>query len=368
MSNTNNPVQLFSELLGGPLGELISSVGQGVGDAQAALDQGALEQTLDIYDISKDDERTDDELKLLSLIREIGYQPTFYTIPETEVEAQISLSLDLKSQQTSPIGGSPLSKYKINATPLNAGNVNRFGLQANAMAKLKFKIVPVPPPQNISEIRNVPDLSGKPWNETTKETIQNLGFSYELRTMFGDLITNEELVEGLTILDHIPEFGTVANTTKTILTIQFSEIRVVPDLSGKTWNEETKTIILQNHGVNYELRTPDGNVITDETVVEGLPIGLQAPLGGTFVNVADTVLVLTFPTIRVVPDLSFGDWSVTKRELLQDLGFTYELRTSDGTLITDETLAMGEPIVSQTPEAGTFANTASTVVVVRFSI
>ncbi|MNJ83955.1 PASTA domain protein [compost metagenome] len=368
MSNTNNPVQLFSELLGSPLGELISSVGQGVGDAQAALDQGALEQTLDIYDISKDEERTEDELKLLSLIREIGYQPTFYTIPETEVEAQISLSLDLKSQQSSPIGGSPLSKYKINATPLNAGNVNRFGLQANAMAKLKFKIVPVPPPQNISEIRNVPDLSGKTWNEERKETIQNLGFTYELRTMYGDLITNEELVEGLTILDQIPEFGTVVNTTNTILTLQFAEIRVIPDLSGKTWNEETKTIILQNHGVNYELRTSDGTVITDETVVEGLPIGLQAPPGATFVNVADTVLVLTFPTIRVVPDLSIGDWSVAKRELLQDLGFTYELRNLDGTLITDETIAMEHSSVSQTPEAGTFANTASTVVVVRFSI
>ncbi|MNV15578.1 hypothetical protein D3C71_1063080 [compost metagenome] len=291
MSNPNNPVQLFSELLGGPLGELISSVGQGVGDAQAALDQGALEQTLDIYDLSRDGERTEEELKLLTLIREIGYQPTFYTIPETEVEAQISLSLDLKSEQSSPVGGFALSKYKINATPLNAGNVNRFGLQANAMAKLKFKIVPVPPPQNISEIRKVPDLSVRRWNDATKEIIQNLGFTYELRTPNGEVITNEELVEGLMIWDYSP-YGVFVNITNTILVLQFSEIRVIPDLSEKNWNAETKAII-QNLGINYELRTPDGTLITDEITAEGFPITSQTPEAEIFINTTNTVLTLT---------------------------------------------------------------------------
>ena len=297
MSNPSNPVQLFSELLGGPLGELISSVGQGVGDAQAALDQGALQQTLDIYDLSKDEERTEEELKLLSLIREMGYQPTFYTIPETEVEAQISLSLDLKSEQSSPVGGYALSKYKINATPLNAGNVNRFGLQSNAMAKLKFKIIPVPPPQNLSEIRNVPVLADKTWGDETKAIIQNLGFSYELRTPGNEVITNEELVEGLSIWSQTPLAGTIANTTNTILALQFSEICVVPDLSEKNWNNETKAILL-NLGLNYELRTPDGTLITDddEITVEGMPITGQIPAAGTFVNKTNTVLELTVTT------------------------------------------------------------------------
>ena len=165
MSDTTNPIQLFSELLSSPLGQLISSVGQGVGDAQAALDQGALQQTLDIYDFSKDDERSNEELALINLIREMGYQPTFYTIPETEVEAQISLSLDLKAEQSAPTIGYTLSKYKVNATPLNAGNMNRYGLQADAMAKLKFKIVPVPPPPGSEELRLVPDFNGKFWND-----------------------------------------------------------------------------------------------------------------------------------------------------------------------------------------------------------
>lgn len=292
MSNPNNPVQLFSELLGGPLGDLISSVGQGVGDAQAALDQGALEQTLEIYDISKDEDRTNEELKLLGLIREMGYHPTFYTIPETEVEAQISLSLDLKSEQSSPAGGYAISKYKINATPMNAGNVNRFGVQANAMAKLKFKIVPVPPPQNISEIRNVPNLSNFEWNDETKAMLQNLGFSYELKTPDGVLITDQSLVEGLYAWTQTPLPNTIANTSKTTLTIRFSEICVIPALSGKNWNEETKGII-QNLGISYVLKTPDGTLITDETTAEGFPVTAQAPAKGTFINARNTVLNLT---------------------------------------------------------------------------
>ncbi|WP_341902645.1 hypothetical protein [Fluviicola taffensis] len=290
MSEPTNPVQLFSELLGSPLGELISSVGQGVGDAQAALDQGALEQTLEIYDLSKDGTRPEDELKLLTLIREIGYQPTFYTIPETEVEAQISLSLDLKSQQTSPIGGTPLSKFKVNATPLNAGNVNRFGLQANAMAKLKFKIVPVPPPQNAAEIRNVPDLSTRTWNEETKELLDNLGFTYELRTPAGELITTEDLTSSISLQS--PDAGTIANISKTPLVITLGEICKVPELVAEEWSAETKQLI-QDLGISYELRTPDGILITDEETAEGLPITGQIPEAGTFVNTTSTLLVLT---------------------------------------------------------------------------
>ncbi len=208
MSNTNNPVQLFSELLGGPLGELISSVGQGVGDAQAALDKGALQQTMDIYDISKDEDRSNEELNLVNLIREMGYQPTFYSIPETEVEAQISLSLDLKSEQSTPSNGYTLSKYKVNATPLNAGNMNRYGIQADAMAKLKFKIVPVPPPPGSADLRLVPDLNR--WNESTKETILRLGFAYELRYEDDELITDEEGLDGYDIVEQTPIAGTIS--------------------------------------------------------------------------------------------------------------------------------------------------------------
>lgn len=217
MSSENNPANLFSELLGGPLGELISSIGKGVGDAQAALDEGALRQTLDLYDTSNDSERTEDELKLLNLVRSMGYQPTFYTIPETEVEAQVSLSMDLKAEQTNPVGSYSLSRYAINATPLNAGNVNRYGLQANAMAKLKFKIVPVPPPASTPEMRIAPKLTERSWNAETRSLLTTLGLSYSLQDSQEVLLTDETLAENLTITAQNIAPGSIIHTQESIL-------------------------------------------------------------------------------------------------------------------------------------------------------
>ncbi|WP_343637226.1 hypothetical protein [Fluviicola sp.] len=369
MSEPTNPVQLFSEMLGSPLGELISSVGQGVGDAQAALDQGALEQTLEIYDLSKDDEKTDAELKLLKLIREIGYQPTFYTIPETEVEAQISLSLDLKSEQASPIGGTPLSKFKVNATPLNAGNMNRFGLQANAMAKLKFKIVPVPPPQNIVDIRYVPDLVGpisptdpspKTWNETTKELLDNLGFTVLFKTQEGDLITDETLVEGLAIFSQTPDAGTIANTANVPLELTFQDLHKVPDLSTLNWNSETEEII-EDLGFTYAFKTPEGDAIIDETLVEGLLIGSQSPLAGSIANASNTPIEIVFEDLHKVPTLIGTYWSSEEEEIIENLGFTYQLFDADSleTITFEE--ANGYLVQDQSLASGTFAYTGDTI-------
>ena len=288
MSNPN--VQLFSELLGGPLGELISSVGRGVGEAQAALDHGALMQTLDLYDISKDEDRSPEELNLINLVRALGYQPTFYAIPETEVEAQISLSMDIKSEQTSPVGGFALSKYKINATPLNAGNVNRFGLQANAMAKLKFKIVPVPPNSGVSELRVIPDLTVLPWDEA-RELLQNLGLTYELRDVHGRVITSYDLeLDGHPVASHLPIAGSVSSTnTPLVITIdvQFKE---VPDITGAMWWQGTRDLLFAAGFGFYELRDVDGNVITDVDA-DAYPVTAQSPAAGNIANTNYPVIV-----------------------------------------------------------------------------
>lgn len=177
----SDPISNFSELLSNPLGDLISSIGKGVGEAQAALDAGSLNATLDIYREDDAAGRTPDEQRMIDLIREIGYQPTFYVLPETEVEAQISISMSLNNNPASPLTpAKTASRFSAIATPLNAGNINRFHISSNAVAKLKFKIVPVPPPAAITEMRVVPDLSGKVLNEATIALIAQLGFAYRL--------------------------------------------------------------------------------------------------------------------------------------------------------------------------------------------
>jgi hypothetical protein len=191
----SNPIKQFSELLSGPLGELIASIGRGVGEAQAALDEGSLRQTLELYKIESEQEIKDkekdasveeiaiirEETRLLQLIRSIGYQPTFYVIPETEVEAKISLNLDINNNQsTEQLRPYQIAKYRANATPLNANNVNQYNLNANAAATLKFKIVPVPSPSGVLEMRIMPMLVGRAYGDETKKLIESIGLNYKL--------------------------------------------------------------------------------------------------------------------------------------------------------------------------------------------
>lgn len=161
----------MKEIMAAPLGELISSIGKSVGEAQAALDAGSLAQTLEIYNSENKDE-------VLNMLKSIGYQPTFYVLPETEVEAQVSFAIASNST-SSPSMSNDISRSKVYATPINAGNSNRFNLDVNAMAKLKFKIVPVPPPDGVSGLRIVPSLIGKSIAEAV-QILNTLGLAYQL--------------------------------------------------------------------------------------------------------------------------------------------------------------------------------------------
>ncbi|QXP58757.1 hypothetical protein [Olleya sp. HaHaR_3_96] len=199
----NNSIKQFSEILSGPLGELIASIGRGVGEAQAALDEGSLRQTLELYKIesqqdiegqegaTSDEEAViiNEERRLMQLIRSIGYQPTFYVIPETEVEAKVSLNMDISNNQSTNLQQPyQRSKYRANVTPLNANNINQYNLNANAAATLKFKIVPVPAPSGVAEKRIMPNLIDREYNEVTREHIESIGLNYKLDEVSGSLL------------------------------------------------------------------------------------------------------------------------------------------------------------------------------------
>lgn len=150
----------MKDILATPLGDLIASIGNGVADAQTALDEASLSKTLEMY--------TNLDDKGVELMRQIGYQPAFYVIPETEVEASVSIALSSPSSPTN--NGTPglnkmANRTKVYTTPTNAGNANKYNMQANASTKLKFKIVPVPPSNAASDLRVSPDLMGKTEDE-----------------------------------------------------------------------------------------------------------------------------------------------------------------------------------------------------------
>ena len=71
-------------------------------------------------------------------------------------------------------------------------------------------------------------------------------------------------------------------------------------------------------------------------------------------------LVITLSEIRLVPELITEVWNDDTLGIIQDLGFTYELRNQNNEIVTSDD-AQGLPITGQTPEAGTFANATNTV-------
>jgi hypothetical protein len=174
MSNLKN---LIGDIVASPLGQVIAQVGQGVADAQMALDEASLAKVLEIY-AEGDDEK-------LALLREIGYRPTFYTLPDTTGEVRVALRLGNGAQgagAAKPVRPKPVTaaaaaagtisavparaglkalSMKMYAAPVDAGYANAYGYQADIAAKLTFRIVPVPPPDGADELRIVPDLAGR---------------------------------------------------------------------------------------------------------------------------------------------------------------------------------------------------------------
>lgn len=155
----SNPVaDLLAESVAAPLGEVIAAVGQGVAEAQRALDESALAATLAIYEEQGD--------AGLALLREIGYRPTFYVLPDTACEVQVSMRIGGTgggdgSAGTARIPGA-IGKGRTYVTPVDAGFQQRYGFQATAAAKLTFRIVPIPPPSALDDARPMPVLIGKP--------------------------------------------------------------------------------------------------------------------------------------------------------------------------------------------------------------
>lgn len=194
---TSKISDLVKDIVASPLGEVIASVGEGVAEAQQALDEGSLAKTLEIYS-----EGGEEALKVL---RDIGYRPTFYALPDTTGEVRVSMRLgksaagtssQLKSlaglqpaitTQLARMGRNIGIKPRIYATPVDAGYANRFGYQANISAKLSFKIVPVPAPDGLDEIRVLPNFVGRTIAQC-REVSDSLGLELLIQNVAGEVV------------------------------------------------------------------------------------------------------------------------------------------------------------------------------------
>jgi hypothetical protein len=137
------------DALSAPIGDLIAEVGRSVAEAQQAMDARTIENVRALVEASD----PDDPLRLL---RQVGYQPTWYQIPEVTAELTVALTLTGSGSSAGGAGGRP----RLLAAPVDATYANRYGYELKAASIVKFRIVPVPPSPEAERLRVVPALVG----------------------------------------------------------------------------------------------------------------------------------------------------------------------------------------------------------------
>lgn len=191
----------FSEALSAPLEHLIVSVAESVAEAQKALDQSTLDALIDITQGTS-----------LQNLRALGYQPTWYTIPEAEAEIQISISVheannkesnrNRSQQQSSQFGDGEKrpNKVRLYANTLDASFTNRYSYDLRGSSKLKFKIMPVPAPARAEQIQVIPDLSERTLAEA-RDILDSMDIPF--------ILESENMQDTDQILKTTPEAGAV---------------------------------------------------------------------------------------------------------------------------------------------------------------
>ncbi|WP_067984072.1 PASTA domain-containing protein [Neptuniibacter pectenicola] len=153
---------IFQDVLAAPLGDMVAEIGTGIANAQYAIDARTLENMKEIY-------RSDDET--ITELRNIGYRPTWYVIPEATAEINMALSL----RQTLDSNGKTTTE--LQGTTVDASYQNQYDFNVQASSKLTIKFLPVPAPTQVDDLNIVPNIIGQPL-ATAKVLLQRLGISY----------------------------------------------------------------------------------------------------------------------------------------------------------------------------------------------
>lgn len=113
-------------ILVAPIAAFVRTIAESVADAQRALDRRSLELTAQI--------QTE---PAYSALRDVGYVPTWYTIPE--VQAEIKLTFYFEATRSA-------EQQRLLVLPWNAKTQANSTIREEGTSQLKIRIVPVPPP------------------------------------------------------------------------------------------------------------------------------------------------------------------------------------------------------------------------------
>lgn len=164
---SSNPL---SKVLSAPLGDIIAEMGLGVAEAQFAIDAKTIENMKKIYTLDDD---------IVKELRNIGYRPTWYVIPEAHAEINIALSVG----QVQTSSGS--RKSQLFGATVDASYQNQYDYKMEASSKLTLKFAPVPAPAQIDDMDVVPQLVGLNFG-AAKIILDRLSMDFEAKEGFSD--------------------------------------------------------------------------------------------------------------------------------------------------------------------------------------
>lgn len=162
-------MSIGQQLLDVPMGEMISSLGISIAEAQKNLDENSIEilktmgeegtVSLPFVSVKYDGEKMllDDDEVTTSMIG-AGFQPTFYQFSETIIEVKIAISTSYESsyERTTQIKTDIKNKKKkktvTRATTVDATYSNKYNYSAEGSSLLRTRLVPVPPNPIVSQM------------------------------------------------------------------------------------------------------------------------------------------------------------------------------------------------------------------------
>jgi hypothetical protein len=172
----------ITRALSAPLGEFIAAVGRGVAEAQWALDMHTVESFKAIHGSDEEVYRT---------LRDLGYQPTWYRIPEVSAEIYVTLSASGEEHSAGVVpaaGPTPHAtaaeavpgRIQLYATPVDASFSNTYDYQLRACSQLKFRIVPVPAPGLADGMKLAPIFPAGISLRQARELLEREGIAYRI--------------------------------------------------------------------------------------------------------------------------------------------------------------------------------------------
>ena len=148
---TTDPLANAVETFSAPIENMIIALGQGIAEAQKALDNNsiAVQQSID----------TD------PVLSQYGLQATWYQFPTVTMQIKMSMSIAQdQNQQSSPsVAGSPTlltpARFRIIAQPVSASFQNQFNYDSSAATEINLTLVPVPAPKSGNQVTTPPKLT-----------------------------------------------------------------------------------------------------------------------------------------------------------------------------------------------------------------